>query len=212
MDRNAVNKLKLFFHSYKLQRFKKGDTIIRDGDPFNRIYYLKSGFVRLYILSRSGRELSLFIYSPGTYFPTLMGVAKWDSAYYFETKTEVSAYVAPAADFTGFLQKSPDVLFDLTIRTGTMLQRFLHQMEIVCSEVPYIRTVNVLSYLYDLYKDALHKANPVIPVSHQELSTWTHTTRETVSRQVEKLVRKKIIRCTKGKLKILNIEKLRKEM
>jgi CRP/FNR family cyclic AMP-dependent transcriptional regulator len=212
MDRNIVNKLELFFHAFKLQRFKKGSIIIRDGEPFHHIYYIKSGFVRLYILSRNGREISLFIYSQGMYFPTLMGVSGGISADYFEAKSEVTAYAAPALEFTTFIQKSPDVLYDLSVRAGIMLRRFIRRMEIFTLETPYIRTVTALTHLYDIYKNPLRKAEPVIPISHHELSTWTHTTRETVSRQIEKLFHKQIVRCTKGKLKILAIENLRKEM
>jgi CRP-like cAMP-binding protein len=212
MDRRVAGKLELFFRSFKLQRFKKGDTIIRDGDPLHHIYYIRNGFVRMYILSHSGHELSLFIYSQSMFFPTLMGVSKADSTYYFEAKSDVTTYAVPAEEFTKFIRKTPEVLYDLATRACTLAHRFLHQMEVSCSEPPYIRTITVLSYIYNVYKNALHKTNPELPVSHQELSTWTHTTRETVSRQIELLVRKKIVRCTKGKLKILNIDRLRKEM
>jgi CRP-like cAMP-binding protein len=212
MDRSIVKKIDVFFHRFKIQRFKKGDTIVRDGDPFHHIYYIKRGFVRLYILSRNGREISLFIYTPGMYFPTLIGVSSENSAYYFEAKSEVRAYAVPSQNFIDFIKTSPDVLYDLTIRTGVIMRRFLRRMEIFTEDNPYVRTITALINLYDLYKNPSRKTDPIILISHQELSTWTHTTRETVSRQIEKLVRKKIVRCTKGKLKILNIQGLRKEI
>jgi CRP-like cAMP-binding protein len=209
MDRKVNHQLADFFKSYKLLRFRKKEIIIRDGDPFTRVFYLKSGFVRLYILSRTGRELSLFIYPPGSYFPTLMGVAKGDSTYYFETKSEVVAYAAPADEFCKFLHLNPDILFDLTQRTNIMLRRFLHQVEVFSTETPYIRTVSTIIFLHEIYSQALNKINPIIPISHQELATWTHTTRETVSRQIEKLEHNQVIKCDKGKIRINDLNRLK---
>jgi CRP-like cAMP-binding protein len=213
MDRNIQEKLKYFFRSYPIRFYKKGEMIIREGDPFVKIFYIKSGFVRLYLLTKNGRELSLLLYPPGNYFPTLLELSKDESEYYFEAGTDLKLYAAPKEKFLEFIKKSPSVMYDMSVRGGVMVRRLLKRIKVFSTESPYIRTVTMLSFLYRFYKEFGNSTDHHdITICHQELSTWIHTSRETVSRQLEKLERKGIVKCTKGKIRILNFAELRNEI
>ena len=187
--------------------------IIREGDPFVKIFYIKSGFVRLYLVTKNGREVSLLLYPHGNYFPTLVELSENDSEYNFVADTDLKVYAAPKEKFLEFIKKSPGVLYDMGVRGGVMVRRLLKRIEVFSSESPYIGTVTMLLFLYDFYKDfGTSTTDHTITVSHQDLSTWIHTSRETVSRQIEKLERKNIVRCTKRNIKILNFTALRREI
>jgi CRP-like cAMP-binding protein len=214
MDQIPFEKIKKFFQSFPLQKFKKGETIIRSGDQFQKIYLIKNGFVRLYILSSNGKEVSLYLYGSGYYFPTMMGLLNNESEYYFEAVSPVSVYASAKDKFIDFIRNDPEMLFDLSKRSGNMVRGLLRQIEVFSTESPYKCTISTLIYMNQLYSDADPQKSAIItiPISHNGLATWTHTSRETVSRQIELLSRKKLIRCLKCKIQIINLQKLKNEL
>jgi CRP/FNR family transcriptional regulator, cyclic AMP receptor protein len=213
MGQNISKILQDFYRHYPIRIYKKGETIIRFGDPFVKIFFIKSGIVRAYSLTKNGRELSLLLYAPGSYFPTIVALSFKDSDFYFVAKTDVEVYTAPTEKFKEFVINSPLVLYDMAARGGTMVQQLLKRYEIFITEKPYVRIVTILLFLYKFYHLLGNKfICEGITVCHQELATWIHTSRETVSRQIEILEHKGIVKCSKNKLVIRSIARLKAEI
>jgi len=199
-----------FFQPFPLQRFRKHESIIREGDTFDKIYYLKSGFVRLYTLTKSGKEISFHIYSPGDIFPSFLTFAKSNSTHYFEAVSPITeVYSAPKKKFDTFAKNTPGVLSDLTLRAGKIMDMALKHFENIISESSYNNVRSTLVYLCSIYQPYFKdKSICEIPCSHQEIASWINTTRETVTRQIQKLAEKHLIEATHRHVIIKNIRSL----
>src|SRR4030067_2058893 len=106
-------KLDNFFARFKsVHSYKKGELIIRADDPPSGIFYLKSGFVRLYSISKDGQDITFNIFKPGSYFPMFWAIGNSPNSYYFEAMTRIEVMKAPKEELIKFLKSNPDNLRD----------------------------------------------------------------------------------------------------
>src|SRR3989344_8590963 len=102
---SSVPRLDLFFAKFKPLHYKKGETILRAGDPPAGVLYLKKGFIRLYSISRKGEELTLIIFKQGDFFPVMWAVNNVRTSYYLEAMTNVDLWRVPQDKFLDFIKR-----------------------------------------------------------------------------------------------------------
>lgn len=213
MSPTPVKILDTFFGNYTKIKYKKGDIIIRPLDVPQGIFYLKKGFVRMYLLGANGAMLMLQIYKPNSFFPMTWGVNNTPNMYYFEAMNKVEVMRAPKEDVIKFLQKNPDVLYDLASRLLTGFTGILKRIEHLVMDNAYDKTILLLLYLAENIGEKEGKGVKLsIHVTHREISAWIGTTRETASLQVEKLEKKKIIVYHRRDLIIPDLKLLESEL
>src|SRR5687768_4208967 len=81
--------LETFFSQFPSKKFNKKQVIIHDYQSADTIYYLNQGYVRMYAISKSGQELNIHIFKPGSYFPMMFVMAKTSNKYFFKSLTNV---------------------------------------------------------------------------------------------------------------------------
>lgn len=139
-EEEITNRVYKFFLPYKLLHYKKGETIIRAEDQPSGVYLINSGYVRNYSLNEEGKELTLNIFKPGSYFPMTWVVADIPNTYYFEAISQVELRRAPKNDVLEKLLKAePEVFYDLSRRILVGLGGILVRMQ------------------YLIFSDAAHK-------------------------------------------------------
>ncbi|MDP2632790.1 MAG: cyclic nucleotide-binding domain-containing protein, partial [Candidatus Curtissbacteria bacterium] len=87
MKNSELHELDKIFRKLKPIHFKRGEIIIRAGDAPPGIFYLKSGYVKVYSVSRSGEQLTLIIFKPGDIFPVSWAINSTKNEYFAETMT-----------------------------------------------------------------------------------------------------------------------------
>ncbi len=213
MKRYVPGKLKPFFSKYKSLTYKKGDTILRADDQPQGVYYIKTGFVKLDSILVIGRELTLNIFKPGTFFPMMWAIGNIPNSYFFIAQTDVSVNRAPKNEVLIFLKKNPEVLFELTKRILIGLSGVLANIEYMLSGDCYHRVVGATFLCAKRFgqkgKDAKLTIN--LPLTHQDIANIAGISRETTSISLKKLEKKRII-SYKNRLIIVNsIKKLSQE-
>lgn len=101
------------------------------------------------------------------------------------------------------------MLFDLTTRFAKGLNGLALRIEHLSSENVYTRVISLLLYL------AAHFGSSSLvdlPLTHQEVASLTGSTRETVSRQIERLKKKRLITYKRHTIVIKNPKKLKREL
>ncbi|MDE2025649.1 MAG: Crp/Fnr family transcriptional regulator [Patescibacteria group bacterium] len=190
-------------------------TIILDPvKALNDIYYLEEGYVRMYLLSEDGEELTLHVFRPGSYFPLMLVLTDSPNKYYFEAVTPVLVRKVPKAKIITVLKDHPDILFDLATRLSGGIIGYLVKVESLLLHDAYKRVVSILCYLGERFSETLPDGSVRINLSitHYLLSTWVGLTRETVSRQIEKLEKNGLIVSKDNTVTIKNFKALQKEM
>lgn len=202
-DPKAVKNIDGFFAHYSSMTYKKGEFILRAEDmPFG-VYYLKTGYVRQYLLSPSGETFIVHIYKPGSFFPLTWILNDTPNVYHFEAITSVTVARAPKDAFLAFLKDHPEALFYATQRLALGLSGFVSRVAQLVLDDAYTKTILLLLYYAENFGEPTNEGIALsIPLTHREIASWIGTTRETASLQVENLVKKGFL-ATRGRLLIV---------
>lgn len=197
-------KLENFFSKYKLQKFKKGEIIIRADDPPLGIFYLKEGVVREYVISKRDLQLTLNVYKPYAFFPVAYAINDTVSNHFYEAQTQTTLWRAPKDDVLQFIKKEPAVMFDLLSRIYKGLEGFFKRLE------------------YSMAKDAkprliiellIHaKRFGSLKLTQKDLAAQSGIARETVGRILKTLMEKDLISFNNKLLVINNLPELEKQL
>jgi CRP/FNR family transcriptional regulator, anaerobic regulatory protein len=190
----TTKKIRLFFSSYPATTYKKDEIILRPDDPTPYVYYVASGFVRMYCLLPDGKELTLNIFKPESYFPMLLVLGSSTNSYYYETLTPVTLERAPRAEILAFTHREPDVLFELTSRISVGVNGLLSNIQYLLFGSASSRVASVLLILSRRFGNEKDSTTTIqLPLTHQDIANLIGLTRETTSLEMEKLVARKII-------------------
>src|SRR3989338_260537 len=209
MDINVIKKLEKFFRKFLHQKYRKGEIIIRGGDEPQGIFYLEEGFVKKYIISRKGDELTVNIFKPTSFFPIGWALNKGKNYYFYEATTSVSVWRAPRNEFIEFIKGEPDVLFELLKRVHR--DGLLTRMTYLMAGNAYMRLVaEINTYIKRFGKE--ENGSVTIAITEKDLASITGMTRETVSRGIKVLKQKGLVEFSRNKLVVRNIKKLEEEL
>lgn len=177
-----------FFGKQTEIAFKKGETIIEAGADPSGVFYLQKGFVRQYSISDEGQELTLHFFKPGSFFPLFWAVNNEPNRYFYESFNATETFLAPKEQFLTFLKNEPEILFDLTSRLLYGLHGLLTRVEYLISADAKHRVFGTLLFLAKHFGQKTDgKVFLTEKFTHQDIARIAGTTRETVSRELEKL-------------------------
>lgn len=199
------------FNGSPVLSYDKHQIIIHADDIPSDIFYLKNGFVKKTALLENGREITLRLYKPGSFFPLVWAFTNIDN-FFYTTVTSVELQKAPRDTFVSYIQTHPDALFDLTkqilISEHELFTNIVHAL----SGDSYHRVVASLVLCAKRFGVKEKKDMRItVPLTHQNIAEITGMTRETVSLAMLKLKKKKIITSSNRAIVIRNIEALEKE-
>jgi CRP/FNR family transcriptional regulator, anaerobic regulatory protein len=206
-------KIRTFFSAYPVMSYKKDEIILRPDDPTPYVFYIVSGFVRMYCLLPDGKELTLNIFKQGSYFPMFLILGNSTNTYYYETLTPVKLERAPKGEVLTFLHRESDVLFEFTSRISVGLNGLLSNIQYVLFGLASSRVASVLLILARRFGEAKNSYITIqLPLTHQDIANLIGLTRETTSLEMEKLVTRKIISYDHKQIIIRNIQVLAQEV
>lgn len=211
MEVKVSEKLEKFFSKYRQLKYKKGEILVRAGDNPSGIFYLKSGRVKKYAISKKGDELIVNIFKPISFFPMSYALNKTPNDYYYEAMEDLELAKAPPDEVVAFMKEEPDVVYDLLSRVYSGTEGLLTRMTYLMAGNAYSRLVAELIIMAKRFGNKNAK-RVSIKVSEKELATQVGMTRETVSREIKILKERKLVEFKKGELVIFDINALQEEL
>ena len=199
-----------FFRKFKKYSYKKGEVILRGGDEPNGIFFIAEGFTRMYFICAEGREFTLTILRPGSFFPAIWLICDTPNLYFFEAITEVTIFKAPKDETYSFLNNNTQVLFTLTRNIlygiNSFMTRFPHLMLGNSQE----KIASVIVYLAENYaaKGRNNEIKITLSLSHQDIANLAGLSRETTTLEISKLCKQKLITTSYRKLIVKDIRGL----
>jgi CRP/FNR family transcriptional regulator len=184
-------------------RIPVGHDVFAEGDPVEAIALLISGVVRVYKISESGREITLYRFGNGeSCILTANAILSLQSFPAIATvEKEAEAVMIPSAVFRDWIRRYDlwrDFVFEL------LSQRLASVMEIV-EEVAFRRMdTRIATHLLERGKTA----NP-IRITHQEIATELGSSREVISRILEDFTSQGLVAAGRGTIEILDFEGLK---
>ncbi|MBI2338462.1 Crp/Fnr family transcriptional regulator [Candidatus Daviesbacteria bacterium] len=208
-DRLVSKKITNFFSRFKAVDCRRGEILIKAGEPPKGIFYLKKGYVKMNAIFEDGRELTLNIYKSGSYFPMFWALTDIPNTYYFQAITEAQFYCAPKEKVLLFIQKNPDVLMELTTRILTGVSVLLNNIEYLLSGNSSNRVAAAILLCARRFGESSDgKMTIKMPLIHQDVANLAGITRETASIAMSELQKQEIISRKGHFLVILNMKRL----
>lgn len=210
---DKLEKLTHYFQNHKSYFYKKGEAIIRPDDEAHSVYYIKKGYVRVYRITEWGDIKLQLIYKAGEVFPIFWTFYDKPSIEYFEAMCDTEIIKSPRTDFSVYLDKNPDVFKQVAQRVLTVLEISADRTDNLLFTDAYSRVIMRLLHMTKRFGE--QNGNEVIiqaPVTQKDIAYSIGMTRETASRQLSKLERKRIITYKGHFIVIKNVEKLKEEL
>lgn len=210
MKKNVIYKLDAFFSQFKPIYYKKGEIILRADDPVFGVFLLKKGYVRQYVISKEGEELTIHVYRPISFFPAMLVISGYPNKYFYQTLSPVEVWRSPQDKVVEFLKREPEVLFDLASRFAAGLIGLSNRIEKLTLEGTSGKVASLIFYLASRFGKKEKRGILIqVPFTHKDIAAWLGMTRETVSRQLEKFKKGGLITYDNKYIIVRNPEKLK---
>lgn len=202
-----------FFAQFSsVQKFEKGKLILWPEMQPRGVFYVKSGFIRQYLISKDGKEITVNILKPETYFPMIWALNDTPNVYFFECLTEAVLLKAPRNELVKHLENNPDLLYDLTKRILSGLGGMTKTMEILLTGNAHQQISYVVLVLAKRFGNPVKEGIMVdLPLTHRLIGTLAGLSRESTTIELQKLEKSNIIIKENSSLLIKDIEKLEEE-
>ena len=130
--------LEQFFQTANLYSYKKRALISHPNDISSNVFFIKSGYVRVYRITEDGEELTVTILKPKDFFPLSYGMYPFTNPYHLEAITALELWKAPQEQFIQFIKTNPELFYDLTTRILVSFDDVLLRMEnlLFCNASP----------------------------------------------------------------------------
>ena len=212
MNIESLEKLVKFFEKYKLVSYSKGKTIIKPGDRLNYIGFIKEGFVRMYLRTDEGKEITLHFFKPIFWMTQILAMTGEVNKYYFEALTPVKMYTAPIKETMDFLKSDQELSREIM---KNVLECFLDSISQLASLLvgdSYTKVASMASLLSERSNNRENKLYSQIDfgITHKLIAGLTGLTRETVTLQMLKLEKQGLIENRNRKIIILDEKGLAK--
>lgn len=192
-----------FQQETSLAHIPAGQDVFLEGDRVDAIALLLSGVVRVYKVSGTGREITLYRFGLGESCILTANAILSDQSFpaIASVEEDAEAVMIPTKVFRDWIRRYDiwrDFVFDL-------LSQRLSKMMAIVDEVAFQRMdVRVASLLL---KQA--RVRSPMRITHQQIAGELGSSREVISRLLEDFVSAGLIRLGRGTIEILDFEELK---
>ena len=175
--------------------FEKGQTLFFEGKSCERVFIIKSGKVKLYRTSSSGREQVLETLSPGDTCACNPGSKNWSCSSTAEAMSSCIVWFLSRDNYVRMVQNNSKVSQALNRLFAERLQCFSSLIEEVSLKDVKKRLVK---FLLDMQAENHSRSGHgqetlFIPFTREEIAQRIGTARETVARYLYQLKRARLI-------------------
>lgn len=195
------------------RKYPKGSIVFNEGDKGESFFYIQSGKIKMYKTSFDGREVILNIFGEGA---ILAEVTMFNDLDYPAT-AEVIEDAVIGMIYNRDIEKLVLENRELSLQIIKELSQRLYYSQINVKEIAlndtYIRTAKVLINLAKEYGKNTTKGIEInLGMTRQDIANIVGTTRETASRAMSQLKKKKYIDMNGKSIIIKDINKLKEEV
>lgn len=205
-----LNALVNLFHQGTRLSYKKGEFIMRPGDTPTGVFYIISGMVKAYDITKYGEENLLIIRKEGEILGLTWAITGNERGIVYAAIAPTIAMYITREQFISFIHANPEAALPLVDMIIDMYRT--HSERILNLEYRTVRERLVSFLLHtarrfgEVTKDGtiLH-----VPLRHQDIASSISATRETTSRELSALERAGLLDSKQSIITLKNLDKLR---
>lgn len=198
------------FHSGTKLTYRKGEFVIRPGETPNSVFYIESGLVKAFNISKYGEENLLIIRKSHEIFPLIWALTGQERDINYQALTPTVIWRLHPKKYTTFLNTHPDALRPVMDMVTEMYR--LHSERLLNLEYRTVRErlISFLLLMYERFGEETAEGMLInVPLRHQDIGSSINASRETASRELAALERKGLIRNKQSSIVLKDIEALK---
>jgi len=198
------------FHQGKKLTFKKGEFIIKPGGSPSGIFYIATGLVKAYDITKYGDENLLIIRKAGEIIGLTMAVSGRARNIIYTALAPTTMFYVEREVFEDYLKQHPQAALPLVDMLVDMYR--LHSERIITLEYRTVRErlVSFLLTMQERFGRPIDDGTLIdVPLKHQDIASSISATRETTSRELASLERHGWLRRQQAYIIVLDKQKLR---
>lgn len=181
-------------------------TIIHDGDECTGVIMVRTGCLRLYILSEDGKDITLYRLNPGNL--CMLSASCVIQSITFDVTVEAEAdsecFVISGAAFASLAEKNPYVkIFALETAVG----RFSDVMWVM-QQILFMSFDRRLAIF--LLDESAGTGDDTVRLTHEQIAKYMGSAREVVSRMLKYFSSEGIVEVSRGGVKLIDKTRLRR--
>lgn len=200
--------LALFKRGTKLT-YKRGEYIIRPGESPSAVFYIEDGLVKAFNISKYGEENLLIIRKSQEIFPLIWAITGQERDIIYQAIAPATVWRIGQEEYLDFLHSHPSALPPLLDMVTEMYR--IHSERLLNLEYRTVRErlISFLLTMADRFGKKGEKGIVIeVPLRHQDIASSINASRETASRELAILERKKLIDGSPPFIVLKDVEKL----
>lgn len=202
--------IELFSSQGKQLSYDKGEFIIRPGEAPSGVFFIQSGIVKAYDVTKYGEENLLIVRKAGEIFPLIWAITGQERHVVYEALCPSVIWRIDREQFLEFTHKHIESIAPLLDMVVEMYR--IHSERIINLEYRTVRE-RLISFLLTMGQ-RFGKRVPGgvlinVPLRHQDIASSINSSRETTTREMLALERKELITNEQMFITLKNIRKLR---
>ena len=208
-DKQLQALVDLFRRGTKLT-YKKGELIIRPGEKPTAVFFIETGLVKAYDITKYGEENLLIIRRPQEIFPLIRLITGEGPTVIYEALSTVTVWRLDQQTYLDNLTKRPELIPPLLDMVIEMYK--IHSERIINLEYRTVRE-RLVSFLLTMAKrfGETQKDGTIlidVPLRQQDIASSINASRETAGRELSRLEQKDLISTKHSRITLNDIEKL----
>jgi CRP/FNR family transcriptional regulator len=212
MADDTQQKIHDFFSKFPARSYPKGQILIFADESPEHVFYIKNGKIRQYAITYRGDEVIVNIFKPPAFFPMSWAINHTDNEYFYKTEEPTELHVVPANEAIAFIKENPDVMFDLLSRVYRGLDGLLGRMVHLMSGSAKSRLMYELLVECRRFGKQQAQGSYLLRTNESDLAARSGLSRETVSREMQKLKESGWVVLTNKGIEIADVAQLEKSL
>ena len=199
----------LFLHGQP-RSYAKNEIVVQNDDTSDWVYFIDTGYVKIYSLSDDGDQHLHIILGPGELFPILTAFLGTHMDFIFcETLTPCTLWTVSRGWFLRSMHESPRINYALMMQLANQFRVFVVRVDNL--EHKKARERVAYRILFMASRFGVHTDDGVIieaPLTHEVIANSINLARESFSREIEKLVENHIVSYDQHQITVHDVEAL----
>lgn len=191
-------------------KYKKGEFIIRPGEAPTGVFFIETGLVKAYDITKYGEENLLIIRKDKEIFPLIWAVTGQERQIIYQALAPTTVWRISQELYLSYISTNKDALAPLLDMTIEMYR--IHSERIINLEYRTVRE-RLISFILTMASRFGHETKEGIvidvPLRQQDVASSINASRETTSRELSSLEKKGLIKTDPHFLLIKDKKKLK---
>ncbi|SFC77868.1 Crp/Fnr family transcriptional regulator [Clostridium uliginosum] len=203
------NLYEIFEKAGTIQRYKKNEIIYFQEDPAEKFYIIKSGRVRIFLVSKEGTELTIEILREGKLFGESSYFSYASRLTSVNAVTDVELVSVDLEQLLPYLTKYPNIM----VQMFYFMSLTVHNLSIQVNSMAFLqadkKVAQLLLRLGANFKKNKNDTSYMIDYTHEEIAQLIGCCRVTVTKILNKFVKENWIALEYRNIIIINEEALK---